>query len=285
MSVQDIKTLLRQAGLTEYEAKACLALIKFRECTADEISSTGGIPLPRVYDTMSSLSKRGLVSISRTRPQIFRLTDFKRFFNILKSDEKIKFEKKVKEIDNVSSDFLKLVNSLETTTHKEEKEGILSYARRMNVGEIWDEIQNGTKKEFLVFAGDLSWVGSRSKDIRKIIKKGVKYKVLWSKPIKEVVPSVKKALKIGIKLRCYNDPSNELRAIVSDGKKIYLIRKTLKPGVDAKKIKEGMKWSEDIADYHGVLIISKLISKVFKDHFFLLWDKAMTAENFLKKFK
>jgi sugar-specific transcriptional regulator TrmB len=285
MSVEEIKTLLKQSGLTEYEAKACLALIRFGKCNAEKISSIGGIPLPRVYDTMSSLAKRGLVSVSKTRPQTFRITDFKRFFNILKSDEKREFEKKTKEIDNVSSKFLNVLNSLKIETPKEEKEDILSYVRRINVGEMWEEIQNGTKKEFLVFAGDLSWVESKSKDISKIIKKGVKYKVLWFKPIKEIVPNVKKALKLGVDLRCFNDHSNELRALVSDNKKLYLIRKTLKHGVDAKTIKEGSHWSEDIADYNGVLITSKLISKVFRDYFYLLWNKAMTAENFLKKYK
>jgi len=285
MTVEKIKTLLKQSGLTEYEARACLALIKLGKCTANEISSLEGVPLPRVYDTMTSLVKRGLVSVSRTRPQTFRITNFKRFFNILKSDEKIRFEKKMKEIDNVSSKFLKLANSLKIESPIEEKEGILSYSRRINVGEIWDEIQNGTKKEFLVFAGDLSWVGFRSKDIKKVIKKGVKYKVLWAKSIKEVVPNVKKALKLGMKLRCYDNHPNDLRAIISDNKKLYLIRKTPKPGVDVKTLREGSHWSEDVADYIGVLIVSKMISEAFRNYFYLLWEKSLPAKDFLKKFK
>ena len=285
MSVEEVKTLLKQSGLTDYEARACLVLIRFGRCNAEKISSAGGIPLPRVYDTMSSLAKRGLISVSRTRPQTFILTSFKRFFNILKSDEKSKFEKKIKEIDDVSSKFLRLVNSLKTEEHSEEREDILSYARRINVGEVWDQIQNETKKEFIVFAGDLSWVNHRAKDIKKVINRGVKYKILWFKKVKEVVPNVKKALKIGVELRCYDDYSNKLRAIISDSKKLYLVRKTPKLGTNVKNIKEGSHWSEDIADYNGVLIISKLMSKVFRDYFYLLWKKSMPAEKFLKKHK
>jgi sugar-specific transcriptional regulator TrmB len=285
MSVEEIKTLLKQAGLTEYEARACLALVRFGKCSADKISSAEDIPLPRVYDTMSSLVKRGLVAVSKTRPQTFRITDFKRFFSILKIDEKIKAEKKIKQIDSISSKFMKLANTMKIAEPKEEKEDILSYSREMNINNIWEVIQNQTKREFLIFAGDLSWINSRSKDIKKLIKKGVKYKVLWSKPLKKIVPNVKKALKIGVDLRCYNDASSDLRAIVSDGKKISLIRKRLKPGVDIKVTEKPQFWSEDIADYTGVLVISDLIAEVFRKYFYLLWENSMTANDFIKKFK
>ncbi len=285
MSAEEIKSLLKQAGLTEYEARACLALVRFGKSRADKISSAEDIPLPRVYDTMSSLVKRGLVAVSRTRPQTFMITDFKRFFNILKNDEKRKTEKKIRNIDKISSSFMKLSNSLKIAEPKEEKEDILSYSREMNINEVWEEVQNQTKKEFLVFGGDLSWISSRSKDIKKLIKKGVDYRVLWSKPLKEIMPNVRKALKLGIKLRCYNDASSKLRAIISDGKKISLIRKTLKPGVDAGDMREPPFWSEDIADYSGVLIISEMVTKVFRDYFYLLWESSTPADKFLKKFK
>lgn len=285
MSAEEIKSLLKQAGLTEYEARACLALVRFGKSRADKISSAEDIPLPRVYDTMSSLVRRGLVAVSRTRPQTFIITDFKRFFNILKNDEARKTEKKIREIDNISSNFMKLSNSLKIAEPKEEKEDILSYSREMNINEVWEEVQNQTKKEFLVFGGDLSWISSRSKDIKKLIKKGIDYRVLWSKSNKEILPNVRKALKLGIKLRCYNDASSKLRAIISDGKKISLIRKTLKPGIDVGDMIKPPFWSEDIADYSGVLIISEMVTKVFRDYFYLLWESSMPADKFIKKFK
>ena len=280
-----LKTLLKQAGLTEYEARACLALVRFGKCSADKISSAEDIPLPRVYDTMSSLVKRGLVAVSKTRPQTFRITDFNRFFTILKIDEKRKAEKKIRQIESITSKFMKLSDSLKIAEPEDEKEDILSYSREMNINNIWEAIQSQTKKEFLIFAGDLSWVNTRSKEIKKLIKKGVNYKVLWSKPLKKIVPNVRKAVKLGVDLRCYNDASSDLRAIVSDGKKISLIRKKLKPGVDVKTAEKPQFWSEDIADYTGVLVISDLIAEVFRKYFYLLWENSMTASDFIKKFK
>lgn len=286
MSVQEIKTLLKQSGLTEYEARACLALIRLGKCSAEKISSTEGVPLPRVYDTMSSLSKRGLISVSRTRPQLFTITDFKRFFNILKSDEKRKFEKKVKEIDNISSKFFKTISSMPKAKGRADKDDIsLTFTkRRINIGEVWEQVQNETKKEFLVFAGDLSWIDFRAKDIKKLVNKGIKYKILWAKCVKDVVPNVKKVLRTKAELRCYDNYDSKLRCIISDGKKVYLIRKTQKPDVNVN-IRDGLHWSEEFANYTGIMLTSKLIAKVFRDYFYLLWEKSLPADKFLQKFK
>lgn len=278
--------LLKQLGLTEYEAKACMVLIKFGKSNADKISSIGNIPLPRVYDTMNSLAERGITSVSKTRPQTFEIINLKKFFDILKLDEKRKIEERIKNIDVVSSEFFKTISSLPTTKLDIENEDIVSFTKRkINTEEIWNGIQNEAKKEFLVFAGDLSWVHLRANDIKKLVKKGIKYKILWFKPIKEVIPNVIKAIKTGAELRCYDDYSNELRGIIADGKKVYLIQKTPKPGVDLSNLKEGVHWSEEIADYTGMMLNSKILSKVFRDYFHLLWEKSIPAEKFLQKFE
>lgn len=262
-----------------------MVLVRFGKSDANKISSIGNIPLPRVYDTMNNLAKRGLVSVSKSRPQTFSIINLKGFFEILKSDEKKKMEEKIKSIDDISSKFFESISSLPTTKFNIVKDDLFLTKRRVNIGEMWEEIQNEAKREFLVFAGDLSWVNVRANDISKLVKKGLKYKILWSKSIKEVVPNVKKALRSGAELRCYNDPSNDLRGIVADGEKIYLIQKIPKAGVDVSVLKEGVHWSEENADYTGIIVNSNLMSKIMRDYFYLLWEKSMPAEKFLQKFK
>jgi len=277
MVVQKLKEFLKQLGLTEYESKACLTLIRFGKCSAEKISSIGEIPLPRVYDTMSSLAEKGLVSISKTRPKTFKIVNIKRFFDILKVDEKKKIEDKIKHIDNISSQFLETVSSLPVENIETDKDDLmLTVTRRgINIRDVWDQVQDETKKEVLVFAGDLSWVHSRAKYVKKLTKRGLKYKVLWSKPIKELVPNVRKALNSGAQLRCYEEYSTKLRGIISDGERVYLIQKIVKPGTDP----------EASTDYTGIMLTGKLIAKVFRDYFHLLWEKALPADKFLKKFK
>ena len=68
----DLRTALEQVGerfnLGEYEIAAYLAVLEHGELTASEIADRTEIPQPRVYDTVRSLSDRGLVELRESRP-------------------------------------------------------------------------------------------------------------------------------------------------------------------------------------------------------------------------
>jgi len=72
VKMEKIEELLRDFGLTEYEIKAFVTLLKLKVATAEQISEVGNIPLPRVYDTLSELKNKGFVLISKTRPKRFK---------------------------------------------------------------------------------------------------------------------------------------------------------------------------------------------------------------------
>ena len=280
------ESLLRQLGLTEYETKACMVLIKLGRSNAEKISTVGSVPLPRVYDTMESLAKRGLISVSKGRPQTFEIINLKKFFEILKSDEKREVEERIKSIDDVSSKFLKIVSSMPQPKYEpDDSNPLLTLTKRSaNIEEMWNRLHDETKKEFLVFAGDVSWINRRAPEIKKLTSKNIKYRVIWFKCIKEVLPNIRKAIRAGAELRCYDDFSNDLRGIVSDKNKIYLIQKLPKPGMDFN-VREGALWNEEFANYTGTLITSSTIATVFKEYFYFLWEKSTPAEEVFKKFK
>src|SRR6266851_837258 len=56
---------LAQLGLTSYEAKAYLALIRRGSSTGSEVARVGELPRQRVYDVLASLVEKGLAT---TRP-------------------------------------------------------------------------------------------------------------------------------------------------------------------------------------------------------------------------
>jgi sugar-specific transcriptional regulator TrmB len=56
---------LTRLGMTMYEAKAYLALIRRGSSTAAEVARIAGVPRQRIYDVLASLVERGLAS---TRP-------------------------------------------------------------------------------------------------------------------------------------------------------------------------------------------------------------------------
>lgn len=59
-------------GIKGYEAKAYLTLLKLGEETAPKLATRAGIPLPRIYDVLENLSRKGLVEVKAGRPRRYR---------------------------------------------------------------------------------------------------------------------------------------------------------------------------------------------------------------------
>ncbi|MFC4551241.1 MULTISPECIES: HTH-type sugar sensing transcriptional regulator TrmB [Halorussus] len=72
MASDDLHATIEQVGdrfdLGEYEIDAYLTVLEHGELTASEIADRTDIPQPRVYDTVRSLSDRGLVELRESRP-------------------------------------------------------------------------------------------------------------------------------------------------------------------------------------------------------------------------
>jgi len=59
---------VKRLGLSEYEVKAYVSLLHLRGGTANEISIEAGIPVSKIYETLRSLERKGLIRIERGRP-------------------------------------------------------------------------------------------------------------------------------------------------------------------------------------------------------------------------
>ncbi|MCD6488118.1 MAG: hypothetical protein J7K21_02715 [Desulfurococcales archaeon] len=71
----ELITRLKALGLSSYEAKAYVILLKLKIATSTEIAKEAHIPQPRVYDVLKSLEDKGLVIISEGRPRLYRVED------------------------------------------------------------------------------------------------------------------------------------------------------------------------------------------------------------------
>jgi len=59
---------IKRLGLSEYEIKAYIALLSKRGGTASEISAAAQIPVSKIYETLKTLERKGLVKVERGRP-------------------------------------------------------------------------------------------------------------------------------------------------------------------------------------------------------------------------
>jgi len=64
--------LLRELGLTDYEARAYAGLVSAGPSSAGELSKLANVPYSRIYDILSRLERRGWVEIQSSRPARYR---------------------------------------------------------------------------------------------------------------------------------------------------------------------------------------------------------------------
>lgn len=62
VNIRDTLSRLSELGLAEYESKAYLSLLRSNPATAYEIAQASGIPSSKVYETLSRLIEKGIVT-------------------------------------------------------------------------------------------------------------------------------------------------------------------------------------------------------------------------------
>jgi len=67
--------MLKELGLTEYEAKAYIALIMLGEGSVREISELSKVPASKLYEVLSKLEERGFILSSYGRPMKYIARD------------------------------------------------------------------------------------------------------------------------------------------------------------------------------------------------------------------
>ncbi len=70
-STEEMISLFKGLGITEYEAKVYLSLLSSHPASAYTISQNSGVPHSRVYDVTRRLMRREMVASTGTKPEMF----------------------------------------------------------------------------------------------------------------------------------------------------------------------------------------------------------------------
>ena len=70
----ELTNALKDLGLTEYEAKVYITLVRLNSGNASEIAHESDVPRPKIYETLSELEKKDLVEIQYGKPRYYRPT-------------------------------------------------------------------------------------------------------------------------------------------------------------------------------------------------------------------
>jgi len=84
-----LEDVLLNLGLTQNETKVYLALLEIGTTTTGALIVRTGLHVPRVYDALRGLTRKGLVSfVLKNRKKHFEASDPERFMDLLKEKEK-----------------------------------------------------------------------------------------------------------------------------------------------------------------------------------------------------
>jgi len=80
MLMESVVEKLKRIGLTEYEAKVYLALLKDHLNTATKLSEKSGVPRTKIYSVLESLEHKGWIRIYSGIPLMFKAIDPREVF-------------------------------------------------------------------------------------------------------------------------------------------------------------------------------------------------------------
>jgi sugar-specific transcriptional regulator TrmB len=264
--------VLKTLGLTEYEAKAYLTLLKYGTLTAEKISELGRIPLPRVYDTISELQKKGFVLVGQTRPKRFKPVSPDRAIGMFMEYRRKQTAGELENIKGRAQDAVKALKGVESAVVQQEGFNVWSMERRGNLTKFLMENEKRAKEEVLSFSGDMSWIRELGPTLKDAIRRGVKVKILVHDPKgqKNVLENVKIAKKIGCDVR--TGFGGMLRGQLVDGKIALLATKMTEKGVNP--IESGEPGTDANKKYELMIMDNPAVVRTFREYFFFWWKEA-----------
>ncbi|MEM2136543.1 MAG: helix-turn-helix domain-containing protein [Candidatus Methanomethylicia archaeon] len=272
MQISDFYELilkLKSFGLTEYEARVYLSLLYRTELTAEDVSSLSEVPLPRVYDVLEELEKKGFVEIISGRPRRFEAIEPRSAFNNYLDYLKRSLND---QISKMEKDFSSLQPTLEEHYYKSrlriDPSSLLEPLSDLH--EMEDktrEMISSAKKEVLIFSQLFTWFNRLEKDIKAALNRGVEVRILMRTSTSESKSIFTSLQRMGVKVRVSSEDWYPVRGTIVD--KCRLIFLIWVPR------EERLYWSPIV--YRPHYTENRGLISIFLDAFERRWSSAYTS--------
>jgi sugar-specific transcriptional regulator TrmB len=262
-----IEPLLKDIGMKEYEAKAFTTVVQSGVCSAEQISKRSRIPLTRVYETMASLQKRGLVTVMNTRPKMYRLVSVDALSNIIEEKKRLLQQ----EIDRSATIIKQIKQSMPRGTASSSQNEVkgdfwIFKGRETAIRKITEE-EKKSGREILLFSDDFSWFPRFKKVLGCRTGSGVTVKILIN--LNEMTTeTVKELLDIGVEVRGWEGKG--LRGDIIDGRMAHLVSKIPRAGVSIED-NYGEPGNDELFMYDCLATDNPIIVNMIKTYFDIFW--------------
>ncbi len=174
----NVEELFEELGLTTYQAKVLITLIKCGETKASDIAQLSGVPRAKVYSILDQLVNMGLIDKMPERPIRFRAKPPKEIVKRLKYNIETEYKKTLKKIREVSRDLIKVLDRLYKTSEIEFK-GLIKVVRVGEASERETRIMfSEAKKEINIISKVFEYYPKIRNELISAINRGVEIKIL-----------------------------------------------------------------------------------------------------------
>jgi len=178
MLKEDIVQDLKIFGLSEYEAKAFLALSMHGPLSASSLSEKSKIPQSKVYNVMRNLMVKSLAETWNSKPQKFRAVKTEHAFKKI-------IEAKKTEIERLNKKTNLILNQLKPFEKKEETLGLWTGSGRKSFLEKAAEMVERTQKIGFATTSRFSRNPILDNMYAKALKSGVKIRIIGTSELDE----------------------------------------------------------------------------------------------------
>lgn len=143
-------TKLKEFGLTEYQARAYLALLELNISSANQIPAISRVPRTKIYGIMRQLHDKGLVQIIPETPLKYKAVPFKRYLERRVGQLREEAEDLNKSLDDIAESF-----QVQQHTPDEQGKFEMFYGRR-NVRDKLKDMYTNAKKSIIAIGNEHS---------------------------------------------------------------------------------------------------------------------------------
>ena len=186
---------LRKLGLSPYESKCYLTLLKFGNLLGKEIAKKSNVPPTSVYRNLETLQKKGFVQLIQKTPLVYQAVDPE-----IAIQTHIKSQKE--ELEILQTQTISELKSIKKSGVIEKKEEVLEvYSGREQSYNLGKKLIQQSKKEFLLIGrGNQRSIISLIHVLRAAVKRGITCKFLIT-GFDEVRGDIEELRKAGVKIK------------------------------------------------------------------------------------
>ena len=173
-----VEEVLEKLGLSSYQAKALISLLKCGEAKASEVSELSGVPRAKIYEVLDQLADLGLVDKIPTRPVRFRVRKPEEIVDRLKKNIIVEFEDRMGFFESMQKELVRGFTSLYSPARFTTKELI----RVVSVGDASERetrvMYSEAEKEINVVSRSFEYYPKVRRELVQAFERGVEVKIL-----------------------------------------------------------------------------------------------------------